>query len=186
MDVIEFFLKNWYFAILLYFLLSGLVKQFKSDGDKAQKSTPKAGMPPFGGGGAGWGRPTAAPTVTTTKPAAAASGEASHTAGAQLRRDSSEAAAAQGASRGAPQAVAQATAGHSEGELSERDFWQSTEVQTPPPADPQRSRYLLGESGRSAGRSAGLQSALDSERLAQGVLWAEILGPPKSKRHLRK
>jgi hypothetical protein len=163
MKFLDFIIHNWYIAVVLFFLISGFVKK-RAGAERA----PKQAMPPFGGGGgAGWGRNEPAPGRTAAKPPAARAEQSQ--AAAQKRADVLAA---------APAASNRNRIG---GDLMEADFWADT------PAKSGRS----GDQDRSQSRPLGMggkdnRQTIETEQLAQGIMWAEILGPPRSRRPFRK
>ncbi|TDF96735.1 hypothetical protein [Paenibacillus piri] len=159
MKLIEFILNNWYLAVVAFFLLSGLIKRSKGS------QPPKKSMPPFGGGPGGWGGGTT-PTITTAKRPGQEEGRA-RGEDAQPRPRPEP--------RHAPEY---------KHESSEVDVWQQSdidmrkgEISMPKHTD---NAYAAAEP------HASRSSVFDADKLAQGIMWAEILGPPRAKKPYRK
>jgi hypothetical protein len=164
MKVIEFLLNNWYVAIVLFFLISGLIKR--------RGAAPKQAMPPFGdGGGTGWGR-------SSGQPVAAPADRREVLPPAQQRRSLVQQRAE------APYTAPVSAASSNEGDPPAADFWKDSEVKSSRPHSPDRAEPR--PTGSPVSSFSNRQQTIDTEMLAQGIIWSEILGPPRAKRPFRK
>lgn len=164
--IVDLILSNWFVVVILYIVLSGIVRKLRTGGKggrgvpQPQGRAPKGGMPPFGGDGSGW--PGSAKSMPKAQPVqarpSALGGDRPQPAEMDRRR-----------SQPAPLPDANAAAAPAPEQPS-------TAAAALPSADPRGS----GESAASAFGSLTPQDA------ARGVLWAEILGPPRAKRPFRR
>jgi hypothetical protein len=161
MKLIEFLLHNWYILIVAFFLLSSLFKRSKG---VSASSPPKQAMPPFGGGG-GWGRGTT-PTVTSTKQPDHGKERAKAAKSAEHRPDA----------YAEPVGVSLVS-----DKKKEPDFWEDTRI-----TDAEDRAWTKHQPTFRPPASSSDQERLDAEKLAQGIMWAEILGPPRAKKPFRK
>lgn len=172
MKLIEFLLNNWYIAVVLFFLASGFLNRLKGG---SGNRPPKRSMPPFGGGGEagplqGWGRDKK-PVITSAKPSNpnASTNEASSEQ--RYPEPSSSAASSARLSRSS--------------EL--RDYTDSDYRGNSRTLHTNRSMRLDERpSNRAENQSSEAAEQLDARNLAQGILWAEIVGPPRAKKPFRK
>ncbi|UUZ85507.1 hypothetical protein LJK88_19470 [Paenibacillus sp. P26] len=159
MPIIDFVLKHWYLVVILYIVLSSILRSVRpaqSGRGSTAPGRPAKGMPPFGGGGMGWPGRSAEPRMSKASPSP--------------RREAPSAKPSPSpAMKAAPTAesVQTAAAGHGHEER--------LKVSAQPS---ERSKPAAG-----AGTSPGL---LNPEDASRGVLWAEILGPPRAKRPYRR
>ncbi|GLI08306.1 hypothetical protein YDYSG_43370 [Paenibacillus tyrfis] len=155
--ILDLIMSNWFVVVILYIVLSSIVRKLKTGGKggrgvpQPQGRTPKGGMPSFGGDGSGW--PGMAKPMPKAQPVQARPAEMDR------RR-----------SRPAPLPEASAAAASA----SEQP---STAAVTSPFAEPQ---------GTGENAAAAAFGSLTPQDAARGVLWAEILGPPRAKRPFRR
>ncbi|NOU95462.1 hypothetical protein GC093_19850 [Paenibacillus sp. LMG 31456] len=164
MKLIEFLFNNWYIAIVVFFLASSFLKRLK--GGAGSSPPPKQAMPPFGGGGGsikGWSRDKA-PTITS----------------ANLPNQGKDRAKAVSMSaQQSPDKYAKTDSIHNSSEKrAEVDFWGESELSS----TQQNTRTRQKQSEHSKYQD----DRADAQKLAQGIIWAEILGPPRAKKPFRK
>ncbi|MCS7463468.1 hypothetical protein N0M98_25510 [Paenibacillus doosanensis] len=161
MKLIQFLLSNWYIVVILYIVLRTIARTVKPPAGSPPKAGPggasKQGMPSFGGGEGGWGR-TVKQTVTKTMQKSAANNR-QNDQGAALSSQSSQQ-PQNGAGRG----------------------YQSAEGLTSKASSSAAPRRLQSVPAASQAEPAQPTVAPSASQLAQGVIWAEILGPPRAKK----
>ncbi|MFD0682668.1 MULTISPECIES: hypothetical protein [unclassified Paenibacillus] len=163
MKLIEFLLNNWYIAIVVFFLASSFLKRLKG---VPGSQPPKQAMPPFGGGGnpmQGWGRDKAPEVTTANQPNQRKNRPQTATESAQRRPDSY---------------VHPEHVHHSSEKRPEADFWGDSDLSSA--RQDERTKQKRSEEQKYR------EDAVDAHKLAQGVIWAEILGPPRAKKPFRK
>lgn len=163
MNIIEFLLKNWFVVVIIFIVLNNIWKNVKArSGDSGTKSAPKQSMPPFGGGGSGsWGKPVKQqPEVTKTRQPVVHSEQPKKDMRPNLQ---------------------QTAKGPQTGNIgfSERNMRKGSSLET--------SRTTLrfpGERREVKPKPLHEDSLkpLSEDTLAQAVVWAEILGPPRAKK----
>lgn len=185
MKLIELILHNWVFFIIAFFFLRGVFKRSKGESKPpgTRPAAPNSGMPPFGGGGAGtgtgWGKKV--PGLHKGKSVPAASSE---------RQGERTSPAAPAASRTTvkPQSRQDAAVpvfkGQQQGREPEASFWDASPLEGDSIARRARKKPVNGDNGDFT--DSGSMKPLSRNQLAQGVIWAEILGPPRSKKPYRK
>jgi hypothetical protein len=156
MKLIEFLLHNWYIAVVLLFFASGFLKRLKSSG----ANQPKQAMPPFGGGGLGkgWGGGKV-PTVTSANRSQEARGQTNASHNHTNEQVHSESAGSALIKKGEP------------------DFWNDSDGGSH--SSNERAQRLSASNNR---ESTSTQEKINKQKLAQGIIWAEILGPPRAKK----
>ncbi|ULL17650.1 hypothetical protein DVH26_26255 [Paenibacillus sp. H1-7] len=164
MNIIEFLLKNWFILAIIFIVLNNIWKNVKArSGDGGNKSAPKQSMPPFGGGGSGsggWGKPVKQqPAVTKTRQPVVRSEQPKEAREPRLQE------MAKG-----PQTV--------DNGVSERDKRRESSREA------LRTRILPSERWGmpSEPKQEGSLQPIKQDTLAQAVVWAEILGPPRAKK----
>lgn len=162
MKLIQLLLNNWFVIVVLFIILSNIGKMVKSKPSKepGKQSVPKQGMPPFagGGGGTGWGR-TVKQTVTQAKDVISRSEQSKKPSNPRVQEPS------QPAYKVIPEA-------------QEADVWKDSPLENNrQPAASRASRKPLQPANAEKSRTQP-----SANQLAQGVVWAEILGPPRAKK----
>lgn len=181
MKLIELILHNWWFIVIAFFFLSGFFKRGKREAKPpgSRPSAPPSGMPPFGGGGTGpgmgWGRK--APGLNKGKSVPVSSERKGERQAPAAAADSRTAAKPKTEGASAP-----AFKGQSQSMEPQASFWD---------ASPLEGDFFAGEARRTpfpggGSPGQGRTKPLSGNQLAQGVIWAEILGPPRSKKPFRK
>ncbi|MEK8129662.1 hypothetical protein WMW72_17285 [Paenibacillus filicis] len=176
MRLIEFLLNNWVFVAIAFFVLSSLLKKGGGRTGNAQRPNSPGGrpnsMPPFGGGGMGW------PSKGEPPAARRASAEAEPAPGRPVRSSGQE---------------YQSPSGSRETSVYDRMDEPAGPSAAAVPITPRYAREGVQASSRPASDapagSASPSSPLGSlrpEDVARGVIWAEILGPPRAKRPYRR
>ncbi|WP_282941471.1 hypothetical protein [Paenibacillus sp. RC67] len=161
MKLLQLLLNNWYMLVILFIILSNIGKMFKSksSNEPGKQASPKQSMPPFAGGGSGWGR-TVKQTVTQAKDVISRSEQPKKRPEPKPREQSK-------------------TAQRTIPELETVDVWKDSPLESNRQIRSNRDSSHRTDSGNTLKRpSANL--------LAQGVIWAEILGPPRAKKPFRK
>ncbi|WP_054975961.1 hypothetical protein [Paenibacillus sp. A3] len=164
--IVDLILSNWFVVVILYIVLSGIVRKLRTGGKggrgvpQPQGKTPKGGMPPFGGDGSGW--PGSAQPMPKAKPAQARPADSGAPRQQRAEMD---------CRRSQPAPLPEAIAAPAP--APEQPFSAAAAF---PSAEPRGS-------GDSAAASLG---SLTPQDAARGVLWAEILGPPRAKRPFRR
>ncbi|GAA4858294.1 hypothetical protein GCM10023310_41860 [Paenibacillus vulneris] len=169
MKLIQLILNNWFLVVIAFIVLSNIGKMFKSktQNDPDKPAAPKQGMPPFAGGGAagtGWGR-TRKQTVTQNKDVKPRSEPSGRPVNPQLQEQPKPAPAA------------------SEGPET-TDYWNNSPLE-------HSRKTASGSANRSSRQPFTSEKPItpgqpSAEQLAQGIIWAEILGPPRAKKPFRK
>lgn len=165
--ILDLIMSNWFVVVILYIVLSSIVRKLKTGGKggrgvpQPQGRTPKGGMPPFGGDGSGWpGSAKPMPKAQPVQARPADSGGARPQPAEMDRR------------RSQPAPLSEANAATAS--ASEQP---STAAVTSPFAEPQ---------GTGENAAAAAFGSLTPQDASRGVLWAEILGPPRAKRPFRR
>ncbi|MCZ8518717.1 MULTISPECIES: hypothetical protein [Paenibacillus] len=160
MRVVEFLLSNWFIVVIGYIVVTAFLRKARGGGEGGS-AAPKRSMPPFGGGGeGGWpARPSAPP---------------------EAQQGSS---GPSGRPAAAARPVRQAMPDHRpEPAPSEA---RTLRRQEPPATAVEAPRAPARPSGAAADAGGGLLR-LKPQDAARGLLWAEILGPPRAKRPYRR
>ncbi|WFA20762.1 hypothetical protein ERY13_27700 [Paenibacillus mucilaginosus] len=158
MKFVEFLLSNWFILVIGYILVTSFLRKARGGGGEEQP--PRRAMPPFGGGGeGGWPTRPAAPPAARRGAAgcpAVAGGGARPAKPERERLPEPEPAAAAQAQRQKPQAS--------------------------------RPQSVPAAAERPSARWGGWRKPLRlrPQDAAQGLLWAEVLGPPRAKRPYRR
>nr|WP_256257463.1 MULTISPECIES: hypothetical protein [unclassified Paenibacillus] len=192
--MIEFLLQNWVVVAIAFFVLSSMFRKGGArsrDTESGQgRGRQQGGMPTFGGGPGKPGRPSSplggdrsgwptsaeAPPVRRQQPSGPVPGQPQRRASTG-RQDAAERVDVSGRSWDLPEAA-------SRSEAASRTVRQdAAEKPGSQPSPAPASRF--GDSGSSRA-SEGLLGDLRPEEVARGVLWAEILGPPRAKRPYRR
>ncbi|WP_028549226.1 hypothetical protein [Paenibacillus sp. UNC451MF] len=167
MKLIQLLLNNWVFLVIIFIILSNVGKMLKSrsSNETGKQAPPKQGMPPFAGGGgsgSGWGR-TIKQTVTQTRDVI--------TRSEQPKTQS----------KPKPQERTQ-RAQMALQDLETEDVWKDS------PLESNRNKTSVKANRQQLQQADSEQSRkqLSTNQLAQGVIWAEILGPPRAKKPFRK
>ncbi|MCP3772009.1 hypothetical protein NLX71_01570 [Paenibacillus sp. MZ04-78.2] len=164
--ILDLILSNWFVVVILYIVLSSIVKKLKTGGKggqgvpQPQRRTPKDSMPPFGGDGSGW--PGSAKPMPKAQPV-----QARPAAPGGVRPQLAEMEPRRSQLAPLPEDVAAASPASGQPSAAAAAF---------PFAKPRGS----GES------TAAAFGGLTPQDAARGVLWAEILGPPRAKRPFRR
>ncbi|MFB0845510.1 hypothetical protein [Paenibacillus oleatilyticus] len=161
--ILDLIMSNWFVVVILYIVLSSIVRKLKTGGKggrggpQPQRKAPKGGMPPFGGDGSGSGWPGSAKPIQA-RPADSGS----------VRPQPVE----MGGRRSQPAPLPEVAAAAA---LAPEQ--PSKAAVTPAFAEPQ---------GTGENTVAAAFGSLTPQDAARGVLWAEILGPPRAKRPFRR
>lgn len=162
MGLVEFLLKNWFIVVIAFVVLNNIWKSAKARaGNDGNKTAPKQAMPPFGGDGGGtggWGKTAKQPPITKAKPSAARSEES-------------------------PKPMIQKVPLLSDIGAKERDVWDDSPLESKPSLS-RAERKPSSAAQPSQGRLS--TKTVNRDSLAQGVMWAEILGPPRAKKPFRR
>jgi hypothetical protein len=174
--LIELILNNWFVVVVLFFILSTFLKRSKAPKEGTPQKSNGPSMPSFGGGGgtgSGWGqmlpklnRGQGGTVVTKERPAA--QGERKQSPVVKSSDESSRT------------SVERKTITRED----VPDFWDSSPLNNNvSESQPSRSNHYSQEISPKNQNRFKQPSA---NQLAQGVLWAEILGPPRSKKPFRR
>ncbi|WP_010491820.1 hypothetical protein [Paenibacillus elgii] len=164
--ILDLIMSNWFVVVILYIVLSSIVRKLKTGGKggrgvpQPQRREPKGSMPPFGGDVSGW--PGSAKPMPKAQPV-----QARPAASGNVRPQPAE----MGGRRSKPASLPEANA--TAASAPERP---SAVAASPSYAEPQGS-------GENAAAAFG---GLTPQDAARGVMWAEILGPPRAKRPFRR
>ncbi|MGF9912124.1 hypothetical protein ABEX47_29160 [Paenibacillus ehimensis] len=164
--IIDLILSNWFIVVIAYIVLSGIVRKLRTGGQggrgvpRPQGRAPKGGMPPFGGDGSGW--PGSANPMPKAKPVQARPADS-------------------GGAR--PQLVEMGGRRSQPTPLPEDAAVAAPAAERPSAAAAAPSSAEPPGSGESAAAAFG---SLTPQDAARGVLWAEILGPPRAKHPFRR
>ncbi|KZE76480.1 hypothetical protein AV654_23760 [Paenibacillus elgii] len=164
--ILDLIMSNWFVVVILYIVLSSIVRKLKTGGKggrgvpQPQRREPKGSMPPFGGDVSGW--PGSAKPMPKAQPVQARPAQSGGVRPQPAEMDRRR-------SRLAPLPEANAAAAPS----PERP---SASATAPSFAE------LQGPGENAAAAFGGLTP----QDAARGVLWAEILGPPRAKRPFRR
>ncbi|WP_159883839.1 hypothetical protein [Paenibacillus puerhi] len=199
MKLLDLLLQNWVFVAIAFFVLSSMFKKNGSRGQDAERG-PETGpkgrpqgmptfgggpdkprrnpMPPFGGDRSGWPTSQESPPVRK-KPVAAAPLKPVRQAAdeydrAELHRERSD---RDGRS------YDYSESGDSRTSVSQASGQETARAAYSPS---EASLGRLQASGSTSAASGEPLGALRPEDVARGVLWAEILGPPRAKNPYRR
>ncbi|GMX66822.1 hypothetical protein Elgi_60950 [Paenibacillus elgii] len=165
--ILDLIMSNWFVVVILYIVLSSIVRKLKTGGKggrgvpQPQGRTPKGGMPSFGGDVSGW--PGMAKPMPKAQPVQARPADSGGVRPQPAEMDRRR-------SRPAPLPEASAAA-------------------APTPELPSKAAVtspFAGPQGTSENAAAAAFGGLTPQDAARGVLWAEILGPPRAKRPFRR
>ncbi|OXM86109.1 hypothetical protein [Paenibacillus rigui] len=176
MKWIQLILNNWFIVVVLFFILSGLFKRRTPSGSQQSRKSTGPSMPPFGGGGTvgpGWGKKSLEMNKGKSAPAAASTGG---------EAPSSTKKAPESSSTRVGEERKAVLAADNYGQEPQEDFWDTS----PLSGKVQASRESSSARHDGSSNSFGADDAISADKLAQGILWAEILGPPRSKKPFRK
>ncbi|WP_248926662.1 hypothetical protein [Paenibacillus hamazuiensis] len=165
MNLIELLFKHWYLLFIAYIVYT-MIRAKRQAASGGEPKPPRGAMPPFGGG---------APLGRPAKPAAAKPP-------AQSGRAAGPAAAPGTAARPAASAPAPAAATAEPRGAAMPPVPASAPERRPPAAAPKTR-------GSEAGEALPPLLAEDGSakrQLLQGVLWAEVLGPPRAKKPFKQ
>ncbi|WP_281888225.1 hypothetical protein [Paenibacillus sp. YYML68] len=196
MRIFEWLLDNWVFFAVLLFSLSSMLGKKKSADPKRPASQPRGGMPTFGGGEL---QPSESSPSAEPRKQAAGGGRAAMSQGeprpARLDRSRDERSAT--AAR-APISGEGSGRGAGYGSIGRGGSAQGSSAAYGGQSTLQTAAAQRGDSrsqGQAAGAAGGLADGgphapgigpLTPSQAAQGVLWAEILGPPRAKRPYKR
>ncbi|MGG2199320.1 MULTISPECIES: hypothetical protein [Paenibacillus] len=170
MNIINFLLENWIVVAIVFFVFSSLFKQMKQGNSAKPQSPgkPVSSMPPFGGGGSGWPKGSDARPMRKAAPGQpqAASAERADTRGHANK----------------PPVIRESA----ERQAAAEDPYAAQRERRERPLAVGRGLGERVTGGAGAAEPASAPGPLRPEDAALGVLWAEILGPPRAKRPYRR
>ncbi len=185
MPIIDFLLNNIVFVIVAIGMLFSFLSKLK--GAENQPKRPKHSMPPFGGDTSGWPLPrdiAPMPPRRSVEPERRPAAERDARGGtlqpaAQAQDDGQYAAAA-------PLSGNRAAAEDGEGAAAG-----GFTAYEPPASSPLPAANRTGPAAATKQQAAAVPSPLSPERpdaaaIVRGVVWSEILGPPRAKKPFRR
>ncbi len=166
--IFDLILSNWFIVVIAYIVLSGIMKKLRTGGKggrgvpQPQGRAPRGGMPTFGGDGSGW--PGSANPMPKAKPVQA---RPTDSGGARPQLVDMGGRRSQAAPPPPPEENAAA-------------------ISAPKQSTAAGAALSSGEPPGSGESAAAAFGSLTAQDAARGVLWAEILGPPRAKRPFRR
>lgn len=168
MKLIQLILNNWFIIVVFYFIVSSLLRRGKGTAKETPAKPAGRSMPPFGGGqGSGWGNKRPVLSRGNSSPEASSK----ELDGRRMPSAEHKPSIKPSLQEQTPAAV-EAEARRRESLPGYGDHLLKPKDRIPNQAE-RRPHTEQGANRTSA------------QRLAEGVLWAEILGPPRSKKPLR-
>ncbi|CAG7606110.1 hypothetical protein PAESOLCIP111_00881 [Paenibacillus solanacearum] len=158
MNIIEFILNNWFIVVILYVVATTVLKRAKGSGASPQRPgrvPSKGGMPPFGGGGGPSGWPGQPQQGGDRSPSMTQAAPAPAKAAPAVKPQ--------------PAATAKPAAAPAYARIDAR------QARLLPQQEPAAAR----------GEATPTPLAVSPQDALRGVVWAEILGPPRAKRPYR-
>jgi hypothetical protein len=169
MNWTDLVLKNWFVIVILIIMVSRFFKRRNNPANESSKpNAPSKGMPSFGGGGgSGWGDIMGKSIIPSKQPQAPAKAIPTLSKGSK-----------QAVGEGPPKEQQKSTVVLSRKDSPEDDFWEHSPISD--------VRTFNMENRITSSKTADSQIRPSAKQLTQGMIWSEILGPPRSKRPFRK